>query len=41
MTEFVEEQRAVLNATEEPRRQLAGVLDDSDLGFRPSAGAIP
>ena len=40
MTKFVEEQRAVLSATEELRRQLLGVLDDNDLGFRPAAGCL-
>ena len=40
MTKFVEEQRAVLSATEELRRQLLSVLDDEDLASRPAAGCL-
>lgn len=40
MTRFLEEEREVLGATQELRRQLLGVLTDADLGFRPAEGCL-
>ena len=41
MTRFMQEQREVLHATQELRRQLLEVLSDADLGFRPAPGCLP
>ena len=41
MTGFMQEQREVLHATQELRRQLLAVLSDADLEFRPAPGCLP
>ena len=41
MTRFMQEQREVLHATQELRRQFLEVLSDADLGFRPAPGCLP
>ena len=40
MTRFLEEEREVLSATQELRRQLLAMLTDADLGFRPAEGCL-
>ena len=40
MTKFFQEQREVLNMTQELRRNLLAVLGDADLGFRPAPGCL-
>lgn len=40
MTRFLEEEREVLVATRELRRQLLRLLTDADLGFRPAEGCL-
>ena len=40
MTQFIEEQRAVLNTTQELRRRFLAVLADTDLAFRPAPGCL-
>ena len=40
MTDFFQEQREVLHATQELRRQLLAVLGDADLGCRPAPGCL-
>ncbi len=40
MTSFFQEQRAVLHATQELRRQLLAVLGDADLACRPAPGCL-
>ena len=41
MTRFMQQQREVLHATQELRRQLLEVLSDADLDFRPAPGCLP
>ena len=41
MTGFMQQQREVLHATQELRRQFLQVLSDADLGFRPAPGCLP
>ena len=40
MTRIMRQQREVLHATQELRRQLLEVLSDADLGFRPAPGCL-
>ena len=37
----MQEQREVLSATQDLRRQLLAVLTDADLSFRPARGCLP
>ena len=41
MNRFMQQQREVLHATQELRRQLLEVLSDADLGFRPAPRCLP
>jgi len=41
MTGFIQEQREVLHATQELRRQLLEVLSDADLDYQPAPGCLP